>query len=238
MRDGVDATCEVPPQRWDVGGAAPPRSRRAGPHRHPLGRLPAGAVDTFDAGFFGISPREAHGMDPQQRLLLEVAWEALEHAGQAPDRLERSATGVFVGVCGSDYAHLQLQERRPLAARRALHVGHGAQHRVGPAVVPAGLAGAEPVDRHGVLVVAGGHAPGVPGAATRRMPHGARRRRQPDPGAGPVHRAVALAHAGARRALQDVRRRGRRLRSRRRLRRRGAQAPRATRKPTATASSR
>ena len=26
-------------------------------------------------------------MDPQQRLLLEVRWEALEHAGQAPDRL-------------------------------------------------------------------------------------------------------------------------------------------------------
>ena len=30
-------------------------------------------------------------MDPQQRLLLEVAWEALEDAGLAPDRLDRHA---------------------------------------------------------------------------------------------------------------------------------------------------
>ena len=67
------------------------------------------AVDYFDAGVFGIAPREAQGMDPQQRLLLEVSWEALEHAGQAPDRLERTPTGVYMGVCGSDYAYLQLK---------------------------------------------------------------------------------------------------------------------------------
>ena len=44
----------------------------------------------FDADFFGITPREAAAMDPQQRLLLEVAWEALEHAGLAPDALGRN----------------------------------------------------------------------------------------------------------------------------------------------------
>ena len=37
-------------------------------------------------------------MDPQQRLMLELAWEALEDAGIPPDRLERDATGVFVGA--------------------------------------------------------------------------------------------------------------------------------------------
>ena len=45
-------------------------------------------------------------MDPQQRLFLEVAWEALEHAAIAPDRLAGSATGVFAGVGNSDYMRL------------------------------------------------------------------------------------------------------------------------------------
>ncbi|MEM7125058.1 MAG: type I polyketide synthase [Chloroflexota bacterium] len=60
-------------------------------------------VDTFDPAFFGISPREANYMDPQQRLLLEVTWEALESAAIIPQTLLKSATGIFVGLCNSEY---------------------------------------------------------------------------------------------------------------------------------------
>ena len=52
-------------------------------------------------------------MDPQQRLLLEVGWEALEHAGQAPDRLEGRATGVYVGVMQQRLRLSPAQVRRP-----------------------------------------------------------------------------------------------------------------------------
>ncbi|MBP2654775.1 MAG: non-ribosomal peptide synthetase [Firmicutes bacterium] len=60
-------------------------------------------IDEFDARFFGISPREAAEMDPQQRLLLEVSWEALEDAGQIPERLVGQPVGVFIGISGYDY---------------------------------------------------------------------------------------------------------------------------------------
>src|SRR5262249_37659972 len=66
-------------------------------------------VQRFDAEFFGVPHREATGMDPQQRMLLEVAWRALESAGHAPGSLAGTKTGVYVGICGSDYARLTMR---------------------------------------------------------------------------------------------------------------------------------
>src|SRR4051812_2749569 len=111
LRDGVCAVGEVPADRWDVDALYDPNPDAPGKMSTRWGGFIDG-VDRFDAALFGISPREAATMDPQQRLLLEVIWEALEHAGQAPDGLSGSRTGVFTGICSSDYLDL-LRQRDP-----------------------------------------------------------------------------------------------------------------------------
>ncbi len=101
---GVDASCEVPADRWDAHRYFDPDPYRPGTAYTTRG----GFIDDiagFDAAFFGISPREALRMDPQQRLLLEITWAALEDAGLAADGLGESRTGVFVGMmAGNQYA--------------------------------------------------------------------------------------------------------------------------------------
>src|SRR5207249_5559238 len=109
LRDGVEAITEVPRDRWDVNAFYDLNPATPGKMNTRWGGF-LEQVDLFDPHFFGIAPREAERMDPQQRLLLEVVWEALEDAGQAPDRLAGSATGVFVGISSSDYSRLQFDD--------------------------------------------------------------------------------------------------------------------------------
>jgi acyl transferase domain-containing protein len=127
LAEGVDAIGPMPADRWDIEALFDADPATPGRIATRSGGFIEG-IDRFDAGFFGIAPREAQGMDPQQRLLLEVAWEALEHAGTAPDRLERSRTGVFVGVCSSDYTYLQLKSGD--AALLDAHFTSGIAHSV------------------------------------------------------------------------------------------------------------
>ncbi|MFP2958445.1 type I polyketide synthase [Myxococcus sp. 1LA] len=106
LSQGVDAVTEVPRERWDAEALYDPDPDKRGRTYARWGGFIDG-VDQFDAAFFGVSPREASRLDPQQRLLLEVAWEALERAGQPPDQLAGSRSGVYLGIIGSDYAQLQ-----------------------------------------------------------------------------------------------------------------------------------
>ena len=114
LRDGSSAVREVPPDRWDIDRYYDPDPDQPGKMNTRQGGF-LDRIDLFEPQFFGISPREAVAMDPQQRLLLEVAWEALESAGQAPDALMGSKTGVFVGVTAHDYAERQLKQAEIVA---------------------------------------------------------------------------------------------------------------------------
>jgi myxalamid-type polyketide synthase MxaB len=128
LRNGVDAITEIPRERWDIDALYDPvpgtpakMSTRWG------GFLPG--IDRFDPHFFGISPREAAAMDPQQRLLLEVTWEALENAGQPPDKLAGTRTGVFVGIGGFDYSNVILTYQDHLKTINA-YLGTGNAHSI------------------------------------------------------------------------------------------------------------
>jgi acyl transferase domain-containing protein/surfactin synthase thioesterase subunit len=105
LQGGVDATSEVPADRWNIAHYYDPSPDAPGKMYVYRGGF-LKDVDRFDARFFNLSPREAALMDPQHRLLLEVSWQALERAGYAPGSLSGSRTGVFLGLSNNDYALL------------------------------------------------------------------------------------------------------------------------------------
>ena len=107
LSTGIDGISEVPDDRWDIDDYYDPDPETPGKMSCRYGGFLQN-IDSFDSTFFGITPRELVGMDPQQRLLQEVAWEALEHAGQAADELFKTPTGVFAGISSFDYAAAQL----------------------------------------------------------------------------------------------------------------------------------
>ncbi|WP_398898931.1 type I polyketide synthase [Streptomyces sp. 3211.6] len=136
---GQDAVTALPDHRgWDTDrlyDADPDNSGtsyvRSGGFLHEAG--------DFDAEFFGISPREALAMDPQQRLLLEASWEVLERAGIDPASLRGTATGVFAGTNGQDYAGLLLAAQAGVEGYMA--TGNGASVLSGRVSYALGLEG-------------------------------------------------------------------------------------------------
>jgi acyl transferase domain-containing protein/acyl carrier protein len=76
-------------------------------------------VAHFDAGFFGYSPREAEVLEPSHRLFLECAWEAMESAGYAPERVQ-GRVGVYAGAGTPMYTERHILANAELMAA----VGH------------------------------------------------------------------------------------------------------------------
>jgi len=126
LKEGRDAITEVPRWRWDLD-----KLYDSDPHaRGKVATRWGGFLDApelFDPVFFGIAPVEAVGMDPQQRLLLEVSWEALEDAAIAPSSLNGTQTGVFIGICNSDYGQVALNQP---AEEIDAYFAQGASHAV------------------------------------------------------------------------------------------------------------
>ncbi|MFB8275235.1 SDR family NAD(P)-dependent oxidoreductase [Nocardia colli] len=124
LLDGVDASAEVPVQRWDAQSFYDPDPYAPGTAYTTRGAF-IDDIAGFDAKFFGISPREALRLDPQQRMLLEVAWSALEDAGIPADRIRGSRTGVFVGMMATSQYTNVLTDRGGPAMLDDPYVGLG-----------------------------------------------------------------------------------------------------------------
>jgi len=108
LSNGIDTITEVPKERWDIDAYYDPNPDTPGKTYSRYGAF-LQDIDWFDPEFFKISPREAISIDPQHRLLLEVSWEALENAGNIPQRLHGSPTGVFIGITIGEYGSITKQ---------------------------------------------------------------------------------------------------------------------------------
>ncbi|KAG4093875.1 hypothetical protein H8356DRAFT_1311429 [Neocallimastix lanati (nom. inval.)] len=83
-------------------------------------RSNAAKPSEFDAEFFNCLPEEVNSMDPRQRWVLETSWEAFENAGIAPNTLENTTTGVFVGV-NDDHDYQDLLKENGIAQPISAH---------------------------------------------------------------------------------------------------------------------
>lgn len=95
---GIESIRDLTQQELSEGGLS---ARATRPHYVSRGGYLEG-IEEFDAGLFGYSAGEARLMDPQHRLFLETVWQALEHAGCAPDQFS-GQIGVFAGAAPSTY---------------------------------------------------------------------------------------------------------------------------------------
>ena len=202
---GGDAISRVPRGPW-LGSGAPLRPRPGSP-RHAAMRVRAASSTTRPSStrsFFGISPREALAMDPQQRLLLEVAWEAFEDAGHRSGcRCAAARPACSRASSSADYG-LALHAaggRRGLSADRQLR----AVCVSGRVAYTFGSGGPGGDGGHGVLLLAGGAASGLSGAAPGRVLAGAGRRGDGDGDPGRVRGVQPPARPVAGWPLQVVR---------------------------------
>ncbi len=109
---------EIPKDRWNIEEYYSDDPEELGKTDCRYGSFIDG-IDKFDPAFFGISVNKAAMIDPQQRLMLEVAWRAVEDAGYSNGRLAKTKTGVYIGICNNEYAHLKSKDYKNLSPHLA-----------------------------------------------------------------------------------------------------------------------
>ncbi|MFP2956839.1 beta-ketoacyl synthase N-terminal-like domain-containing protein [Myxococcus sp. 1LA] len=107
--DGIDATGDIPADRWPRASLFDSAPDRPGTIRNRRAGLIDG-VELADPTAFRLSKRELRQMDPQHRLLFECAWHALDDAGIPFDSVRGSRTGVFMGVNFSDFQRMLVRD--------------------------------------------------------------------------------------------------------------------------------
>jgi amino acid adenylation domain-containing protein/thioester reductase-like protein len=122
---GGHGIVDVPPDRWDIDAYHDSRWDAPGKMVGRGGGFLQG-IQEFDPQFFEMSQGEAPTADPQQRLLLETCWQALERAGMTRPQLQGSRTGVYVGICGTEYGYQVMQDEDAIQAYSLLGTAHSA----------------------------------------------------------------------------------------------------------------
>lgn len=97
IRDGVDATSEVPADRWDALFYDPESNR---PDRFYCRRGGFISDPTFDAVGFGVMPVAVDDAEPDQLMALQVAQTAVDDAAGAIDAIDPERIGVILGRGG------------------------------------------------------------------------------------------------------------------------------------------
>ncbi|XXH01911.1 hypothetical protein Hte_008273 [Hypoxylon texense] len=116
-----DGHCLVPADRYNISAYHSAHPGKPGQVASECGYFLDVNPAEADPTFWSMTAREIAELDPQQRLALEVAYETLQSSGTTKWR--GKPIGVYVGVFGEDWAHIQAQDDQDLGMYRVAGYG-------------------------------------------------------------------------------------------------------------------
>ncbi|KAI1374100.1 hypothetical protein F4677DRAFT_427124 [Hypoxylon crocopeplum] len=116
-----DGHCLVPADRYNISAYHSKQPGKPGQVASEYGYFLDVNPAEADPSFWSMTARELSELDPQQRLALEVTYETLQSSGTTQWR--GKLIGVYVGVFGEDWAHIQAQDDQDLGMYRIAGYG-------------------------------------------------------------------------------------------------------------------